>query len=142
METNEDLIKKDYEISFLLKKEEDAEGIAEHLRRYEFEVSFQNPIKKITLAYKIKKEDQAYFGFIYFKGGPENIKPFEGELKNDPMILRYMIVTPPVLKSKSESPVTRPKRTFEKVVKSETEVKPSTSLSNEDLEKKIEEILK
>ncbi len=142
MESKEDFSKKEYEISFLLKNENSGKDILDSLKRNQFEVILDNPVKKITLAYKIKKEDQAYFGFIHFGGDPANLSHVNEEFKNKAEVLRFLIITPPFTKPKVslQSRPTATKISREKSIPAE--VKSNLPLSNEDIEKKIEEILK
>jgi ribosomal protein S6 len=93
------------------------------------------------LAYPIQKENYAFFGFTHFEGDPAAIGDLKNDLKLNPQVLRYLIITPPFVKksawkksgpSKSQLEETRP-------------VPPPAEepiLTNEALEKKIEEILK
>jgi len=85
----------------------------------------EEPLKR-TLFYPIKKKTEAFLGSIYFYLNPENIKSLEKQLKKESNILRYLIVT--------EKP---PKK-----IKIEKKVKKPEKVELEDIEKKIEEILK
>lgn len=130
---------KEYEISFLTKEEGGGAEIMKLLKQHAFEVEFENPAKKIALAYKIKKELNAYFGFIHAKGDPSEIKNLTHDLESNPQILRFLIITPPFSKAKTVSQKPRPTRISKP--KAETEEKTNLPISNEALEKKIEEIL-
>jgi len=129
--------KKEYEISYLVKTEEDANGVAEVLKSQGAEIVAQFPASKINLAYKIEKEPSAYFGYIHFSASPSAIKPIQDSFKLKSGILRILVVTPPLEKSKPRVTNLRP-RPLKPVV---PDVKSSEPLSNEALEKKIEEIL-
>jgi ribosomal protein S6 len=134
---------KQYEISFLGKSEDIVREISDCLERHEARIISEASIKKINLSYKIKKENEAYFGYLYFECAPDKSKEIEKDLNLNTNILRFIIITPPFLKerkrfipneSRSQSPTpTRPAL--------EKRVQTQPSLTNEALEKKIEEIL-
>lgn len=130
---------RDYEISLLAKSEEGIARARELIKRHDFEVTLEGPAKKISLSYKIRQETQAYFSFFYARGSPALITNLDRDLKTTPAVLRFLIVTPPFVKNKitsSPKPYSKPA-----IPKVDTEIRPSLPLSNEALEKKIEEIL-
>lgn len=129
--------KKEYEISYLLKTEEAAKNVLEFLKSQGADITVEGPVNKITLAYKIKNETSAYFGYAHFTASPAIIKPVSDALKMKPEILRTLIITPPFVKNRERRVMGRP-RPQRPVSLAE---KPSAPLSNEALEKKIEEIL-
>lgn len=137
--------KKEYEIAFLAKTEEDAKGVLQSLKGFEAEITFEGPVTRTTLAYRIKKEDVALFGYCHFSIFPEKAKELSGELQLKPGIIRFLLITPPFSKQK---PKLRdmdsrgvPGGAPEYVRRERShEIRP-TPLSNEALEKKIEEIL-
>lgn len=143
METQEIIEKADprnFEISYLVKDESSAGDVLKLLKQHDFAVDFESPVKKIALAYKIKKEVSAYFGFAHFTGNPTEIKSLDHNLTSNQQILRFLIITPPFSTTKPVSQKPRPIKSVRP--KTETEEKPITApLSNEALEKKIEEIL-
>ncbi len=134
--------KKDYEISFLLKSEERVDEILKALKHIGGEITLEGPIEKIVLAYKIKKETSASFGHFHFRALPADIKTLTQELKNNPEVLRTLVVTPPFVKSKRTTMRPLPKAAAPAPeYKAPIAVAPAP-LSNEALEKKIEEILR
>jgi len=147
----EEKAKNNYEISFLLPQEESLSEIINIISKYKGEISKeQNSLKKIALAYKIKKYNEAYFGFFEFSSVPESLEGISKELTLNKEIIRFLISSP-CLKQEASSPSERKPKT-EKTFKndsvneednsSESKSKTSpTSLSNEALEKKLEEIL-
>jgi len=140
IETVEKAENKDFEISYLIKEEGGANEVNKLLKQHSFVVDFENPIKKIALAYKIEKETQAYFGFAHFKGDPAEVKTLNHNLGSNQQILRFLIITPPFSTTKTVSQKPRPIRVTKP--KTGSEEKPSSvPLSNEALERKIEEIL-
>lgn len=130
---------KEFEISYLVRGEKDSSEIFKLLKQHDFEISFESQAKRITLAYKIKKEISAYFGFARFKGDPAEIKSLNHDLESSDLILRFLIIASPFVQTKTASQKPRPVTTTK--IKTEFETKPNLPLSNEALEKKIEEIL-
>ena len=125
---------KDYEISFLLGQEKDVEDVLKLLKREEAEIIFEGTLKKIPLAYKIKKQSEVYFGYLHFRMSKDKVKSLEKDLLTTSTILRSLIVAPPFVRPKPDTrarPRTAP----------EPSVPVGVPLSNEALERKIEEIL-
>lgn len=144
MENTEKSDNKNYEISFLVKTEEGPAVVLRLLKQHQFDIILEGPIRKINLAYKIKKETQGYFGFFHVSGSPESLPAVNHDLSINPEILRFLFITPPFAKSfaksKEQAPA-KPRISRPLAAKVEPEVKPSVPLSNEALERKIEEIL-
>jgi ribosomal protein S6 len=146
----EETNKKKYEISFLLKGEESLADIFAVLERYGAEIEKKESIlKKIPLAYKVKKFSEAFFGFFIFSVAPSEVLSITKELNLKEGILRFLIVLP---FAKIENRERSEKAPEEKRIKPEAsplkENKESeiisekvSSLTNEALEKKLEEIL-
>lgn len=133
---------KNYEIGFLVKDESDAAGIIKTIGGYKATVTNEGAIKRIQLAYPIKKATSACFGYVFFSSLPENITKLKDSLKINQNILRFLIVTPPIVAT--SFPTSKPIRKISPI-KSTLPVKKFESaqtLSNEALEKKLEEILK
>lgn len=145
---NMDAEVKNYEIGFLVKEESDAPGIVKTISDYKATITNESPTKRIQLAYPIKKETSAYFGSILFLMLPENIVKLNDSLKINPKILRFFITVPFAqavtetaalpIKITGKMPLTRPVRQMPIIKK----IEPVQALSNEALEKKLEEILK
>lgn len=141
---------KQYEISLLLRSEEDYQNTVDLIGKSGAVVIYAKPAAKIKLAYPIKKEISAYFGFAVFTAQPEQLAAMNKALGLRQELLRYMILTPPVMKEeKGERPPrfskTKP-QPFESAEKTiglaQPKQEPPDVLSNEFLEKKLEEILK
>lgn len=137
--------KKAYEIAFLSPLEAGHEEVVKLLVREGGEIVKEGPIEKIALAYPIEKHVSAYFGYLHFMMEPLNAKNLEHDLTTNNSILRYLIITPPFEPQKPRS-MGRPRGA--KVQSQESaptaeKKSPASSLplSNEALEKKIEEIL-
>jgi len=143
MET-ESAEKKNYELSFLVKDENDAREVLKLLAQHEAEVRGEGPLRKLNLAYPIKHVPQAYFGFVNLAVLPANAKSLERDLSANTAILRTLMVKLPkgktaVVTSGEYKKTMRP-IAQRRPVRMEAPSQPKP-LSNEALEKKIEEIL-
>jgi ribosomal protein S6 len=133
--------KKHYEVGFLVQSEDSAPEVAALLKRYSAEITTEGTLRRIHLAYKIKKEISAVFGFFQFMAEPEQAKKLEQDLRTNSLFIRSLIIKlPKVSKKQKQSDASRAARP--QVTRPAPELKPAPSLSNEALEKKIEEILK
>ena len=147
---------KNYEIGFLIKSESDREEIIKALKDSQFSIIGEGQTQRIKLAYPIKKETFAYFSYLHFSGQPADIQNLNNKLKTGAKILRFSIVPQPIAKESrfSESAAPAQQRGFSERPKiQETPFQASVhqppretsapeALSNEALEKKLEEILK
>ena len=141
-----ELQKRDYELSFLLKMPEAETEIADVLSQHQLEIFEKGPVSEIKLAYPIKKQNSAYFGFCYFRGQPEDAQKVSESLLLKPSVLRYLLITPPV-QSKTDAGRRAPRPSAPvkpAAAPAEIDIKPPRQeiLSNELLEEKLEEILK
>lgn len=133
--------KKNYEISFLLKEENDVEAVLKHLSQIGAEILNEGRISETKLAYPIKKLNSAYFGWLHFAAQPDEAVKLNAALKLEGRVLRYLIITPPITKTeKKKSP--RPAERSGEQSASPAAESAASELSNEELEKKLEEILK
>ncbi len=128
----EETIRRAYEISYLLKVEEDVGVVVNLLSQLGAEIINEGTIGEIRLAYPIKKETKAYFGYLHFNLDAELITKLRDELYLESKVLRFLIVTPPFVKTQTrrESLMDRPKPAVEQRVE----------LSNDALEEILEEI--
>ncbi len=136
---------KDYEIGFLAKDDKGAEGVLATLKKLGAEILLEGPVEKIALAYKVKHETTAWFGYIHFRVLPETAAEVRKELSANPLVLRFLIVTPPFEKPKPRWDGGKSRGTKAAVQPTAPEHAKTSSglpLSNEALEKQIEEILK
>ncbi|MBU6500294.1 MAG: 30S ribosomal protein S6 [Patescibacteria group bacterium] len=143
MDTNQkqEADKKSYELSFLVQKEEAAADILRLMGQHSVEAGPISPIKKISLAYKIKHLDSANFGFVHVSAYPSDIKLLEHDLSTNAEVLRFLIISLPKRQIMSEQSRSPRKPIIRKTVRPAAPSEPKT-LSNEILEQKIEEILK
>ncbi len=135
---------KTYELALLLKSEDDAARMMELVRQHSGEVVAEPRAKKIALAYKIKENTEAVFVSCVFAARGEDAKNLERDLRTQPDVIRSMIIVASPLAVRRE-PTAMPSFPFHapKYGRVSPEPKPSAPrpLSNEALEKKIEEIL-
>lgn len=127
--TEEEILQKTGEITTFI---EENKGVLKHA---------ENP-KKIKLAYPIKKEKTAYFGYSTFTIDPAMLGSLDKKIKR-PEILRYLLVEeelgrrPPAFKPQpSRLPVFK-----QRTIPREEAVKEDEKLDLEALDKKLEEIL-
>ena len=126
---------KEYELSFLLNSAEALNLVSEILKRHGSQMIYEGPANQTRLAYPIKKQNSAFFGFSQFSVAPEEVKKIKAELELSPSVLRFLIITPPVKAMNRE-------RRREQWIPEVKPKQPASALSNEALEQKIEEILK
>jgi ribosomal protein S6 len=131
--------KKEYEISFLVRQEEQGQEVAKVLNRYGAQISHEGQVTKMRLAYPIKKETNACFGYYWFFAAPEAVAQIDNDLRLSKEVLRFMVVSSPVKKSASERRDVR--ETPKSAPQAPAPVAQERELTNEDLEKKLEEIL-
>jgi len=134
-----DNVVKEYEIAFLLKAEESISEVVSALKQHEGEIGAEGTLRKVVLAYPIRKMNEAFFGYCHFRLLPERVSSLDHMLQVNPAVLRFLIITPPF--AKASSILSRPRQ--ESYVRQTPSPAPAEPLplSNEDLEKKIGEIL-
>jgi small subunit ribosomal protein S6 len=87
-----------------------------------------NPPVRKRLAFKIKKEKEAFLDTITFSLDSENLKKIEKELKQQKQILRYLLFKKNLMKKRAK-------------FTARTKVKPKTKVELKEIEKKLDEIL-
>lgn len=141
MEPNEK-DKKEYELGYMAKDESAPADILGAVRAAGGEVTLEGPVNRVRLAYEIKKENEAFFGFVQFAMKPDAVKGLSDALSLKPDVLRFLLVTPPPMKDRRRSgDDAKPASAAPQDRAVRSEVKAAGPLSNEDLEKTIEEIL-
>jgi ribosomal protein S6 len=130
---------KKYELSFLVKEEGDEKKVLEFISKEGGTIDLEPQPTKISMAYPINGFNQAYFGYVHFSVMPEVIANLEHELVTKDFVLRHLIITPPFVKE--AKPKQADKITAEVKPEGKQESPKSEPLTNEELEKKIEEIL-
>ncbi|HVM77342.1 MAG TPA: 30S ribosomal protein S6 [Candidatus Paceibacterota bacterium] len=144
----EDIDKKEYEISLLLKNEADLANVLTLVGQHGGEISSETKARNLALAYEIKKHKEAVFAYCNFRAYPDDAKNLEHDLNSRTDVLRFMIIASPPAAEKI-SPMgpgapRRPRRAPRTAAPTgDATAKPQAPrpLSNEALEKKIEEIL-
>jgi len=133
-----DELQKEYELAYLVTEKENTASIFAALEKQGAQITAKNEPVFRELSYAIRKHKSAFFGFCIFSVSPEKIEKIDGELKKLQHVIRFFIVqTPKKTPSRREhhpKPQDTPKR-------SEPMSAPQV-LTNEDLEQKLEEILK
>ncbi len=142
----EETEKKKYEITFWL-KEENGAPVKDVLRANGCDVLEEKEIHKMQLAYPIKKERFAFLGNVTFASRPEAVRKIGDSLNLDHMVLRYAVT------GMDERKAAPPRETVDNArsgfssfreraaYPSPARKKEEDVLTNESLEKKIEEIL-
>ncbi len=149
METLDENIKdpKNYELAILLKSEDQVMEISAFLGQHQATLSGEPHIKKIALAYPIKKEREAIFVSYLFSATPDNAKKLEKSLSMRVDVLRSMImIATPAEEGRSQLGDPSFARRLPRAAAPATATpvaKPAAAshLTNDALEKKIEEIL-
>ncbi len=136
---------KEYELSILLKDEAGLEAVREILRTSGLDITDQTELKHITLAYPIKKETMAYMTTMRCVTQPDaDLKEMRKHLEVSPQCLRFLLIAHPIV------PVVRLPRMHETAHTPHShQTAPAAQedqhkgevVSNEELEKKLEEIL-
>ncbi|MDO8585402.1 MAG: 30S ribosomal protein S6 [bacterium] len=152
MEDMED--RKEYELAFVAAGEDAAPAVDQLIAKHGGAITGRGPLAALKLAYQIKKHTTGFFGYVWFSALPANVKQLHDELAVEKSVLRFLIVTPPVKVTVRESrPPMREHGATTKPSEAKTQEKPVEApkmpmapvpevLSNELLEKKLEEILK
>ena len=132
--------KKNYEVAVLLKDEGSLAAVLKLMNQHGVEIREEGGVRKVALAYPIKHVTHAHFGFFYVQAVPQDMKSLERDIQTAPAVLRSLIlaISPGGKSAKAESSLRRP--AFRRPI-SPVDVKPArTTLSNEAITKKIEEI--
>ena len=139
---------KKYEIGFVARDEKGGDDINKSLTGHKCEIAESGNLERIKLAYPIKKETIGYFGYYHFLAESPAIEKIKSELNLHSNILRFIIITPPAEKQPVSAfkPEIRRKTIISKDINPKIEARrpsaPPSILTNEALEKKLEEILK
>jgi ribosomal protein S6 len=145
---DEEKDKKIYELALLLTSEDDLAGAMGLVRQHQGELLAEPRAKKLALAYKIKGNTEAVFVSVLFRALPEGAKNLEHDLIAKAGVIRSMILVAPSPSEQqpvlpSQFPMQRRGRPVTTRSISTADSRPAAPrpLSNEALEKKIEEIL-
>lgn len=135
-----------YEITYLLKSE-DVAPVLNLVKKISESEEESRPLQKVQLEYLIKKESQAFIGSIRFVAEREGLAKLNKELALDAEILRFIITKRKAVKTRNietdDNRKENRRRVGPEVVsRRRKDDETSSVLTNEALEKKIEEILK
>jgi ribosomal protein S6 len=149
--TNEEKDKKEYELALLLNGEDDLAGVIKLVGTHNAESLSEPRAKRLQLAYEIKHHTEAVFVYLTFKMFGDDMKALEHELNTHADVLRFMVIASPAPAERTATSAMPPREerrprsnSYAAPAGAPTEVPkaaPSKPLSNEALEKKIEEIL-
>lgn len=132
--SKEDKEFKSYEVAFLVKTEEAAGGVFKLVESYGGEFMGEPQVRPMALAYEVGGVRQAYFCVCQTKLPIGEAKNLENSFRTHKEVLRFLVILLPKAAPAGKGRV-RP------VKPSVPEKKEPATLSNEALEKKIEEIL-
>jgi len=90
---------KQYEISYLVRTETDKEAVIKGLKDAGAENITEGRLNEIKLAYPIKKQTSALFGYASFEASPEMMTSINSFFRFAEEVLRFLIVTPPPKKA-------------------------------------------
>ncbi len=143
--TNEDKDKKEYELALLLKSDGDAASVVALVGQHGGEGVSEPRAKRLQLAYEIKGLTEAVFASFTFTMFADVVKSLEHDLNTRSDIVRFMVIASPEASERSAaSPLPPREERHPRSAGAPSDApKPSIPrpLSNEALEKKIEEIL-
>lgn len=133
--------KKFYEIGFVFGVEEGKTQVEKTIKDLQGEIIREGENLKLRLSYPINKQTNGFFSYVRFMLDPKDIDVLKKTLKLNSSILRFLVIKPTEGEGR-----TQPEREIkrERVVLASVELpsrKSTDTLSNEELEKKIEEIL-
>ncbi len=128
-----------YELSFL-QRGEDPNTLKQIFAGKGATVIAERPLEKIRLAYPIRKQAYAFLGSVQFSVASGALAVIDGELKVSDQILRHLI-SRATLRAETLPEPTRPAVPRVHATRLGRKTLEPT-LTNEDLERKIEEILR
>lgn len=143
--------KNTYELCYLIISPDTEAEIAGLLSSCQSDILHQGQVSEIRLAYPIKKQQSAFFGFARFSTLPANAVPIKTSLAQNQRILRSMLIklSPKQLRNQVQATVNNERGTVNSEQGKVFQSKPSESkeprsavLTNQALEEKLEEILK
>lgn len=137
--------KKKYEVAFLLKNEEALGVVGEILKNAGLSVIDRTEMKNITLAYPIKKEKTAHFVVLQCEAQENaDLQEMRKHMQVEPSVVRFLVIAQPAYKTTREPRASvRAQKTMHQTQPTvhEEPKEHATVVSNEELEKKLEEIL-
>ena len=148
---------KAYELTYLISSElsvEEVNSLSEKIvsliKEKEGILKKVIPILKKQLAYPIKKKGSAYLASLNFQINPDKLTEIKKEIETKKEILRYLLLVVVEVKSKVNSRITKTisevklnkKDDFSLSLKNAEKNIPKKKVKIEELEKKLDEVLK
>lgn len=135
-----------YELTFVLRTGESEEIITSVLNEFGADIVTTGPMQDVSLAYPVKKSSTGKLGYYHFTVKvADALRQIDEKLKLNDRLLRHIIVRVEDKKPRSErtgKPRAAKKATTKDIQSVTPEVSHLDTLSNEKLEKTLEEILK
>jgi len=140
---------REYEIGAWVKNAEDVENVKSLATSAGVQIVQEQAPKRVHMAYPIQKESSAFFAVLGIRASIDAMGAFRHELRVQRPALRFMIVKGPMKQATTRSfmprrgdQTVRRRREHENVVREERkDAHKPESVTNEELEKKLEEIL-
>lgn len=144
-----------YEFAFLLNgrlNETDAAALFDNLENifsgFGAKTIKKSNLERKLLAYPIKKESEAYFGYFYLELDPEKVAEIKEKFRYENGILRHLCLTPPPnfgkitnVGGKQKAKEAKEKKDFEEAPEMAAEtVNKKEEIDLEGLDKKLKEI--
>lgn len=139
---------RNYELGVLLSDAAAFSAVVALIAKHGGAVLEEGTPNRIALAYRINAHESADFAHVQFSLDPAQIAAFEAGVKAMPEVIRMLLITPPITKAKKQPSAGAPfraaraSRSLPAAAPEKSFIAPVEPLSNEALEKKIEEILK
>lgn len=121
-----------YEISFVLRAEEDLANVVALLKEHGADITDEGQVRKLALAYPIKRVTDGYFGYLMASMEPEAAKKLENTMRTSSAALRLMI--------QSTKPEKAPKEVKKSAARRERPAAPAGAVTNDDLQKELEKL--
>lgn len=122
-----------YEISFLVRSEEDVQAVAALLSEHGVKVTDEGQVRRLNLAYPIRHVTEGYFGYLKALLDPATAKALENAVLTNKAVLRMLILA-------DEPEKARPEKARKPAPAAERAAAPAPALSNADLEKELERL--
>ncbi|MDO8557454.1 MAG: 30S ribosomal protein S6 [Candidatus Jorgensenbacteria bacterium] len=140
MEENKE--KNIYEITFHVLTEENAGDVRRCVEKCSGTITYERPLEKVRLAYPVKKQTYGFMGVLGFDADPEQVRAILNELKLGGLVLRSLIHKVLPQKERQKKAKQGAGAPSQQPAEGMKRLRPfGQALSNEALEKKIEEIL-
>lgn len=141
-----------YEVGLLIKPELSEVEASAELGNVRSIIEKHNSIVESTtdpklrkLSYPIQKHSQAYFAALRFSSSPATINGIEQEIKSNTHVLRHLVLswthTPTRSILRRRTPVPRPDIVHGTTPITRSEDKPAEKVDEQELDKKLDEIL-